>query len=149
MGTLTRVFQRRFAVTVTSHIPLDADDTLPDRLAAPGQSDPAQDATAAARAAEVYAQLSDRERRILLHLDDRSRVEQVLNVGRSVAYTHIARVRMTLAALAAEDLELEAFAAELLRLAQADAARTMWRMRRQDLLPPSTRKEHSGREPVR
>ena len=70
----------------------------------------------------MYAQLSDRERRILLHLDDRPRVEEILNVGRSVAYTHIARLRMSLAALAGEDLDLEAVAAELLRLAESDAA---------------------------
>jgi len=122
IGMLSRVFQRRFAVTVTSHVPLDADDTLADRLAAPLPTDPAQAAEASTRAAEVYAQLSDRERRILIHLDDRPRVEEILNVGRSVAYMHIARVRMTLAALAGEDLDVEAVAAELLRLAESDAA---------------------------
>lgn len=122
IGMLSRVFQRRFAVTVTSHVPLDADDTLPDRLAAPVHPHPAQDADAAGRAAEVYVQLSDRERRILLHLNDRPRVEEILDVGRSVAYTHIARVRVALAALAGEDLEFEAVAAELVRLAEADAA---------------------------
>jgi hypothetical protein len=122
IGMLTRVFQRRFAVTVTSHVPLDADDMLSDRLAAPVTADPAEESVAAARAAEVYAQLSDRERRILLHLDDRPRVEQILNVGRSVAYIHIARIRVTLAALAGEDLDVEAVAVELVRLAQADAA---------------------------
>jgi len=121
IGMLTHVFQRRFAVTVTSHVPLDADDLLADRLVTPVTSDPAEESVAAARAAGMYAQLSDRERRILLHLDDRPRVEQILNVGRSVAYIHIARIRVTLAALAGEDLDVETVAAELVRLAQADA----------------------------
>lgn len=122
IGMLTRVFQRRFAVTVTSHVPLDVDDMLSDRLAAPITTSPAEESVAAARAAEVYAQLSDRERRILLHLDDRGRVEQILNVGRSVAYVHIGRVRATIAALAGEDLDVDAVVAELVRLAQRDAA---------------------------
>ncbi|MHA6780704.1 hypothetical protein ACVGOW_06860 [Pseudonocardia saturnea] len=122
IGMLTRVFQRRFAVAVTSHVPLDADDTLSDRLATPTTADISEQSVAATRAAEVYAQLSDRERRILLHLDDRSQVEQILNVGRSVAYSHIARVRATLAALAGEDLDVDAVAAELVGLAQAAAA---------------------------
>lgn len=122
IGMLTHIFQRRFAVAVSSHVPLDADDTLSDRLATPTTDDPAEQSAAATRAAEVYAQFSDRERRILLHLDDRARVEQILDVGRSVAYSHIARVRVTLAALAGEDLNLDAVAAELVGLAQADAA---------------------------
>jgi len=122
IGMLTHIFRRRFTVTVTSHVPLDADDTLSDRLAVPVTADPAEESVAAARAAEVYAQLSDRERRILLYLDDRPRVQQILNVGRSVAYNYIARIRVTLAALAGEDLDAEAVAVELVRLAQADAA---------------------------
>lgn len=122
IGMLTRVFQRRFGVAVTSHVPLDADDTLPDRIAAPIMADAGEEPAAAARAAEVYAQLSDRERRILLHLDDRRQVEQILNVGRSVAYNLIARVRATLSALAAEDVDAEALVVELVRLARGDAA---------------------------
>lgn len=122
IGLLTRVFQRRFAVIVISAVPLDDDDTLPERLAALVTPDPAEDSAAAARAADVYAQLSDRERRILLFLDDRAKVQEILEVGRSVAYTHIGRVRATLAALAGQDLDVEAVAAELVRLAKADAA---------------------------
>jgi hypothetical protein len=122
IGMLTRIFRRRFGVAVTSQVPLDADDTLPDRLAVPLTIDPGEEPAAAARAAEVYAQLSDRERRILLHLDDRRRVEQILGVGRSVAYHHIARVKAALTELAGEDFDVEAVVVELVRLARGDAA---------------------------
>jgi hypothetical protein len=122
IGMLTRVFQRRFGVVVTSHVPLDADDTLPDRIAAPIMADAGEEPAAAARAAEVYAQLSDRERRILLHLDDRRQVEQILSVGRSVAYNLIARVRATLSALVAEEVDVDALVVALVKLARGDAA---------------------------
>jgi hypothetical protein len=122
IGMLTRVFRRRFGVVITSHVPLDDDDTLADRLAAPPTVGPGEEPAATARAAEVYAQLSDRERRILLHLDDRPRVERILGVGRSVAYHHIAQVRAALTALAGEDVDVEAVVGELVRLARGDAA---------------------------
>ncbi|AEA26489.1 hypothetical protein Psed_4329 [Pseudonocardia dioxanivorans CB1190] len=122
IGVLTHVFLRRFGVVVISHVPLEDDDTLRDRMIAPREFDIDEERGAAARAAEVYAQLSDRERRILLHLDDRPRVEQLLDVGRSVAYTHISRVREVLAALSGEDIDIAAVAAELVRLAQEDVS---------------------------
>lgn len=122
IGMLTRVFRRRFGVAIISLVPLDDDDTLFDRLVAPPAFDAGEEPAAAARAAEVYAQLSNRERRILLHLDDRRRVEQILGVGRSVAYQHIARVKAALSALAGEDLDIEALVVELVRLARGDAA---------------------------
>lgn len=121
-ATLVAVFRRRFAVSLTSFVPLDDDDTLPDRLSAPPTVTPADMDEAAARAALVYAQLSDRERRTLLHLDDHHAVQHELGVGRSVAYTVIGRVRAALQALAGEDVDLPAVAAELVRLASADAA---------------------------
>lgn len=148
-GVLTHIFQRRFAVTVSSDVPLDDEDSLADRLAAPVMTNPAGESVAAGRAAEVYAQLSDRERRILLHLDDRRRVELILNVGRSVAYTHIARVRATLAALAGEDLDVEAVVAELVRLAEADAVPddAQGATSEPPGTTPPTREERSDREP--
>ncbi len=120
IGVLTHVFQRRFGVVLTSHVPLEDDDTLRDRVIAPRVFDIGEERRAAARAGEVYAQLSDRERRILLHLHDRARVEKVLGVGRSVAYNHISRVRAVLVTLAREDIDAEALVDELVRLAQAD-----------------------------
>jgi hypothetical protein len=122
IGMLTRVFRRRFRTIVTMHVPLDADDTLADRVAAPVTSSTAPGCREAARAVEVYTQLSDRERRILLHLDDRREVEQILQVGRSVAYHHISRLRATLTALAGEDLDVDAVVTELVGLALRDAA---------------------------
>lgn len=121
-ATLVSVFKLRFAVTVTSLVPLDDDDTLPDRLAEPLPITPTQLDEAASRALQVYAQLSDRERRTLLHLYDHHAVQRELGVGRSVAYTVIGRVRAALEALAGEDVDQPAVAAELVRLAQADAA---------------------------
>ncbi|MFC4943794.1 hypothetical protein [Pseudonocardia sp. GCM10023141] len=118
IGMLAHVFQRRFGVVLTSHVPLEDDDTLRDRVIAPRVFDISEERRAVARAEEVYAQLSDRERRILLHLDDRAQVEQILGVGRSVAYNHISRVRAVLATLAAEDIDVEALVDELVRLAR-------------------------------
>lgn len=121
IGLLTHVFQRRFGVVLTSHVPLEEDDTLRDRLIAPRVLDVGEERRAADRAEEVYAQLSDRERRILLHLHDRARVEQILGAGRSVAYNHISRARAVLATLAGEDIDFEALVDELVRLAQGGA----------------------------
>jgi hypothetical protein len=122
MATLVAVFRRRFAVTVTSLIPLDEDDTLLDRLAAPTAATRAEVHEASAQASQVYAQLSDRERRSLLHLDDRQAVQRELGVGRTVAYTVVGRVRAALQALAGQDVDLEDLVPELVRLAEADAA---------------------------
>ena len=120
-ATLVAVFRRRFAVTVTFLVPLDDDDSLPFRLAAPEAATPTELSEVARRATQVYAQLSDRERRIVLHLDDHHAVQRELGVGRSVAYTIIRRVRDVLHALAGEDVDLAGVAAELVRLAEADA----------------------------
>jgi hypothetical protein len=125
IGTLVAVFRRRFAVTMASLVPLEADDTLPDRLAAPIELRAADAAEASNRAAQVYAQLSGRERRILLHLDDHHAVQDLLGVGRSVAYTLIGRVKNVLRGLAGEDVEPAEVAAELVRLAQADPANSI------------------------
>lgn len=122
IGLLARVFRRRFGVVLVSHVPLEADDTLAGRLLAPSEVDTREMSAAFVRAAEVYTQLSDRERRILLCLDDHHRVMEILQVRRTVAYNHIKRIRAVLAALAGEDLDFDAVVAELVRLARADAA---------------------------
>lgn len=122
IGVLGAVFRRRFAVSIITHVPLDEDDTLPDRLAAPTAASAAELGEAVERAAQVYAQLSDRERRILLHLDDYHSVQGILGLGRSAAYTVIGRVKAALRGLAGEDVDLAAVVAELVRLADEEAA---------------------------
>jgi hypothetical protein len=121
-ATLVAVFHRRFAVTMTTLVPLEDDDTLGDRLAAPPTITSVGLDDAATRAAQVYAQLSDREQRTLLHLDDHHAVQAELGVGRSIAYTVIGRVRAALQALAGEDVDHVAVVAALVRLAETDAA---------------------------
>jgi hypothetical protein len=119
-GVLVTVFRRRFGVALTSFVPLEDDDTLPERLAAPREASAVELDEAAARAAEVYAQLSDRERRVLLHLHDHHAVQDALGVGRSTAYTVIGKVNDALQALAGEDVDHAAVAAALVRFAERD-----------------------------
>lgn len=119
-GVLVTVFQRRFGVTLTSFVPLEEDDTLPERLAEPHVSNSVELDEAAVRAAQAYAQLSDRERRILLHLHDHRAVQDALGVGRTTAYTLIVKVNEALQALAGQDVDHAAVAAALVRLAERD-----------------------------
>jgi hypothetical protein len=120
-AVLVAVFRRRFGVTLTSFVPLEADDTLPERLGVPREAGSVEVNDAAARAAQVYVQLSDRERRVLLHLDDHQAVQHALGVRRSTAYTLIGKVNAALRELAGEDLDHVAVAAALVRLAEQDA----------------------------
>ncbi|MFC3688869.1 hypothetical protein [Aquipuribacter hungaricus] len=119
-GVLVTVFQRRFGVTLTSFVPLEEDDTLPERLAEPPVFNSVELDEAAVRAAQAYAQLSDRERRILLHLHDHRAVQDALGVGRTTAYTLIGKVNEALQALAGQDVDHAAVAAALVRLAERD-----------------------------
>lgn len=86
-------------------------------LVAAPDPDPVELAAAGELAAAVFAQLSDRERRVLTIMGDIERVQQVLSVGRSVAYLTVQRLTATLAALAGKDVDHEALVAELVRLA--------------------------------
>jgi len=120
MQVLVTVFRRRFQIVLPHEEPFEDSYDFPASAALiPGSGEFLEDPTEAVSAAdEVFNQLCNRERRILHLLDDVPAIAAELDLGRSQAYVVNGKIKATVSALAAFNVDHAALADELIRLAR-------------------------------